>query len=172
VAFLAGTVLLAVTYGGVGERILGNLAWDRSAEVREVSLTVYRFLRPEQLLFGVSPDEIGGLMRRLGLDYPYETIENFWVVLSLQLGFPFFALFVAGFLALLLHLARISAAPIRLALVGFVLAASTNNSLSAKTAVLSVVVATIYGCAAYRLGRERQRPVTPPARPRVRVAAV
>jgi hypothetical protein len=103
-AFLAGAVLLAVTYGGVGERILGNLAWDRSAEVREVSLTVYELLRPEQLLLGVSPDEIGGLIRRLGLDYPYETIENFWIVLSLQLGFPFFLLFAAGFLTLLAHL--------------------------------------------------------------------
>lgn len=169
-ALLVGAVLVAVTFGGIGERILGNLAWDRSAEVRQVSVTVYQLMRPEQLLFGVSPDEIGGLIRRLGLDYPYETIENFWIVLSLQLGFPFFALFTAGFLVLLLHLARISGAPMRLALLGFVLAASTNNSLSAKTTVLSVVVATIYGCAAYQLGRERPVPAALHGRARAAVA--
>jgi hypothetical protein len=159
---LVGALLLAVAFGGVGERILGRLAWDDSAEVREVSLTVYRFLRPGQILQGVSPAEIEALIRRLGLDYPNETIENFWIVLSLQVGVVLGAVFTAGFLAFLWRLGTIGGTPVRLALLGFALTISTSNSLSTKTSILSAVVAITYGCAAYRLGRDRH-PATGPA---------
>ncbi|MCB1884497.1 MAG: VpsF family polysaccharide biosynthesis protein [Geminicoccaceae bacterium] len=173
---LLGVVLVAVAFGGVGQRIIEKLTWDESASVRQVSFTVYRFLTPEQLLFGVSPDEILKLIARLGIGSEAATIENFWIVLSLQLGALFCALFAAGFLVFIVHLDRIGPVALRFGLFGFVLVASTSNSLSSKTAIFGMVVAIAHGTAAYRLRAaeadepEPRRFPYPPTRQRTRSA--
>lgn len=137
---LPAAMAAAILLGGVGERIIAKLAWDESAEVRTTSLTIYQHMSLDQILFGMSPAEIAAAMRAIGLHLPDEAIENFWIALSVQVGAMLLTCFAAAFLAFLWHLGRRSSWPVRLALIGFLLIASTSNSLSAKDILLFAVV--------------------------------
>jgi hypothetical protein len=137
---LPAAVAAPIMLGGVGARIIAKLGWDESAEVRATSLTIYQHMSLDQVLFGMSPAEIATSMREIGLHLPDEAIENFWVALSVQVGVILLACFAVGFLVFLWHLGRRNSWPIRWALVGFVLIASTSNSLSAKDILLFAVV--------------------------------
>ncbi len=130
----------AIVYAGIGERIVAKLAWDDSAAVRETGFLVYDYVRLDDLLFGLSPAEIEALIRRVGFTAEVPTLENFWIVITLQLGLVVGLPFVAAFFAFVVHLARMNAWPVRFALLGFILVVSTSNSLSAKTAIFTNVV--------------------------------
>ena len=127
-AVLAGGV--AAT--GLGERIFKNLTWDNSANVRLRAWEVLNHVRDAEQWFGVSIPRIDNIALRIGIDPRYEAIENFWLYLLLLLGVCGFALFVLGLACLLLHLWRISAAPLRVALVVYLVLASGSNTLASK----------------------------------------
>jgi F0F1-type ATP synthase membrane subunit c/vacuolar-type H+-ATPase subunit K len=148
-----GMIVAAVASGSIGERIMGSLAWDSSAQVREKSILVLYLIGWPQFLFGMSPGEIAKIMLQAGINPPYEAIENFWVLLLLQTGAPLLALFTACLLAFLVRLAILGGAAIGLGFVMFVIAASTSNSLASKTEVFVIVVAMAQLAAAYRCTR-------------------
>jgi hypothetical protein len=148
----------SVSLGGIGERILGKIAWDDSAQVREQSLAVLHHMTTEQILFGVRPADIPVLAKRVGIEFPKEAIENFWVGLAMQVGAPLVVLFGFGLAAFLARLGRIGGRAVALGLAGFMVVASTSNSLSAKSSVLVAVAAMAQLAAAghcrRRLARE------------------
>jgi hypothetical protein len=148
-----GSIITAVASGSIGERIMGSLAWDSSAQVREKSILVLYLIDWSQFLFGLSPAAIEKVMLQAGINAPYEAIENFWVLLLLQTGAPLLALFTACLLAFLVHLSILGGAAIGLGFVIFVIAASTSNSLASKTEVFVMVVAMAQLAAAYRCTR-------------------
>lgn len=141
-------LLLALGIGGaaalgLGERIFGQALWDDSAQVRLHIWSVFAYLRPEDLVFGIAPAEIEDLIYRLGLNYPQETIENFWLLMLMQFGAIGMVPFVGGLAAGMIHLWRLSGLPGRLALAVFLAIASTNNSLAAKCHSLVLLYAAV-----------------------------
>ena len=144
-----GTALLAavVAATGLGERIFKNLTWDNSANVRLRSWEVLDYVRDADQWFGVSIPRIDSIALRIGIDPRYEAIENFWLYLLLLLGVVGFAVFLLGLVCLLLHLWRVSAAPIRVALVVYLLLASGANTLASKGTSL-LLLALVAQCLA------------------------
>ena len=139
----------AIVYAGIGERIVAKLAWDDSAAVRETGFLVYNYIRLDDLLFGLSPAEIEALIRRVGFTAEVPTLENFWIVITLQLGLVVGLPFVVALFAFAFHLGRMNAWPVRFALFGFILVVSTSNSLSAKTAIFTDIVVIAFLAAAH-----------------------
>jgi hypothetical protein len=145
-----GAIVAAVAAGGIGERIMAKLAWDDSAQVREKSLLVLGIVDWQQLLFGMSPDEIARAAEEVGIRFPSEAIENFWVVLLLQVGALLLALFAIALGLFCGRLARRGGAAVGLGLFGFLIVASTSNSLATKSEVFVVVILLAQLAAAYR----------------------
>lgn len=136
-----------VAASGLGERIFAEPLWDDSAQVRVVSLNALVYMTGGEIAFGMSPAAIETVIFRLGLNYPLETIENFWVLMLMQFGAVGLVLFVIGMLAGSLFVWTRTDALGRLALILFVAVASSNNSLAAKSPAAPLVFAlvTLYG---------------------------
>jgi hypothetical protein len=164
---VVGSALLAavVAVSGLGARIFKNLTWDNSADVRLKSWDVLDHVHGAEVWFGVSMLDIASIAERIGIDPRYEAIENFWLVMLLLLGVLGFVAFVVGLVVLFTYLWRISAAPMRVALVMYLLVASGANTLSSKNVSLLLLVMAVQ-CAAVA----RVAPQVDPLRRRLRSA--
>ncbi len=146
VTALSATILVT----GLGDRIFKNLTWDHSASVRLRVWNVLDYLHDEALWFGMPIPSIDLIAIRVGLDPKYEAIENFWLYMLLLLGIVGFVLFVAGLACLVLHMFRISQAPLRAGVVIFFLVASGANTLSSKGMVLVMLAMVVQAAYQYR----------------------
>ena len=148
VIFVVPVAAALVWESGLGDRIFEGLYLDDSAAVRLRIYHVFDFTSATDLLFGLSPERIVALSARIGLDPTYEAIENFWLLMLLQLGVPVFVVFSTGLLSGLYLLWLRSGSGGRLALLVFVATASTTNSLAAKTASLTMLFSILFCTAA------------------------
>ena len=150
VVMFAGTVLAAlVAASGLGERIFAKLLWDDSADVRIHSWQALDYLSASDIAFGISPAEIRTIIYRLGLIHPMQTIENFWLIMLLQLGIVGLVPFIAGLFAGGAYLWRLSETRGRIALVLFFIVGSSNISLASKTCALATLFIALIGAATY-----------------------
>jgi hypothetical protein len=120
VAFIAGSLLLPAlfvaltTMTDIGQQILTHLYFDDSAEARVIQRQIVDLLKWQNFLFGMSPDRIEFLKAQIGLLKAGMDIENFWLLMFLNLGtigFPFFA---GALFLLLLHAINVSLLPVGL----------------------------------------------------------
>lgn len=129
----------------LGSRIFETLFWDESAASRIESVLLVNELSTDQLLLGIGADGLDALESAHG---HWFNIENFWVVLLLQLGVIIFCLFAAGLLSIFFFLARKGPLVVRLSVLAYLIAASSNDALSHKTPNLGIVVAMWIGATA------------------------
>ncbi|HTR16908.1 MAG TPA: VpsF family polysaccharide biosynthesis protein [Acetobacteraceae bacterium] len=161
---LPAVAALLLTQTAVGDRLIAHSHWDASAEVRSVQWRLLSLMTREEFLFGVTRMRREVLLHQLGLTYPIGVIENFWLLLLTDLGAVGFAVFVAGFLALLLWGWRRATPLGRVMLIGVVLVASGSNSLGRKSNVLTVLVPVLLaGAALAAEERVARGPVAPAA---------
>lgn len=132
-------VMAFVAATGVGQRIFNHMLWDHSAGVRVQSWNALSFMNASDLLFGVSQQQIQVITFRLGLLFPMETIENFWLLMLMQMGVVGFIWFVVAIVAAGIHLCRGNQPGARLAFLVFIVVASSNNSLGSKSCELTLV---------------------------------
>jgi hypothetical protein len=145
----AGGILAAGILGGIaiwaglGDRLVGHLYWDSSAQVRVAQWQILDRLEPAQWLFGTPRDVLLGDLNALRLDSGVEVIENFWLLMFVSLGAVGFPVFLAMLGALCLWCWRRTEADGRILLVSILLVASTSNSLGRKSTILVCLVATM-----------------------------
>lgn len=126
----------------IGARIMTHLYVDDSAQVRNIQWDVLGLLDMRDMLFGVSPDRLGMLKVQIGLDSATTDIENFWLLMFLNLGIIGFLVYLVAFFSFLFHLGRRVKNPLGWAMVlGAVLIDSTSNSLGRKSADLVFLAA-------------------------------
>lgn len=138
-AMCAAGISLLVALTGIGDRIIHNLVWDNSAQVRAQVWSAFGYLHGMDWWIGVSPREIDRIALAMGLDPRYEAIENFWIYMYMQFG-------AVGYLPFLVALAGLialnfkTATPAMVAsMIAFFCIASTANSLSSKSLSLTFV---------------------------------
>lgn len=123
---------------GLGQRIFESLYLDSSALSRIDSVQILHDLEPKDLLFGIGAEGVTQVEHaRRG----WFNIENFWVVLILQMGLPMAALVSLALLSLLYSIYRKAPVPVRYMLVAFIVTASSNNALTVKTQNLLILIA-------------------------------
>jgi len=148
-ALLAPVVLVAIAAQlGLGERIVHEFRWDDSAQSRLLAFKIFDYASPQELLWGMGPARIEWSLDQLKHSTILNDIENFWILLLLQVGIiPF--LFLAGaLLSTLASLAWRQPMPLRLAVLVFLVLTSSNNSLATKSQSLAILVAIMLGAAA------------------------
>lgn len=140
--------ILALAYFSLFETNLGarivelSALSDSSAQARFKIGTIFGFLDSDQLLWGIPQTD-----RMIIIDKnPYfSIIENFWVGWLLNFGLVLFVPLAASFLYFLYGLARGRGMAVSLAIIAFLLIASSNNSLSAKSPNLLFLVCATAG---------------------------
>lgn len=146
-----GVLLLVFALTPFGQLMLERMTWDDSAETRLSLFGIFRYLSPTDLLIGIPLERLNTYL--LLLDIPW-TIENAWVQLLVRFGLIFFAVFLWALSRLFRFLARDLPLEGVFALVLFLLIASSNNSLSGKGNILSVMtILAMSGRAHYHLIR-------------------
>lgn len=134
---VATAVALTITIfaTGIGERLFRSLTWDGSAAVRYRIWDIFDYLNANDMLAGVSPGRIAQLGTLIGLE-ANEAIENFWLVLFLQMGWIGFIPFVIAMACMFAWLWKNSRGAMLVAVPLFFVVATSNNSLATKTIVL------------------------------------
>ena len=149
-----GLVFLIVGTG-FGARIMERGIYDDNASVRVHSFDLLSRLTDEQLWTGID-----GAYYQLLLDKYRDVtiIENFWVNLLVAFGIPMFALFAVSFFWFLYGLQKSQSGLMSCAVLSFLVVASTNNSLSTKSAALTVFSVAVYGFRKHPVSPREARP--------------
>lgn len=144
---LIGTFAIAVgavlTLGTVlGERIVALAQFDESAQARIKAFKLFDYLSTSDLLYGVDFAEVNFILK---LDRDVHIIENCWIAILLMLGAILFVPFVLSLLGFLRSIARARGAVAAIAILNFLLVASTSNSLSTKSPALALFAVALCG---------------------------
>jgi hypothetical protein len=143
-------MLMLITSTDIGERIITHMYLDDSAEVRSLQWLVLNHLNLHDVLFGVSPDRMGVLKYQIGLGNATTDIENFWLLMFLNLGSIGFVVFLIAFGLFLAHLGRTTAHPLGWMLMfAAILIDSSSNSLGRKSVDLLFMTACMIAMTGY-----------------------
>jgi hypothetical protein len=143
-AVMMGIGLFAylLTETSFGARFMERGLHDENATVRINAFNLLSYLSADELWRGIDTSYYQFLISK----YPdLEIIENFWINLLVSFGVPIFIIFVVSFTCFFLGLRKGCGVEATLAIVSFMLVASTNNSLSTKCAALTIFVIVAYG---------------------------
>ena len=154
---ITATVVLPVVFyviisqTTIADRIVDNFYYDGSAAVRVTQWEIFNHLSLKHWLFGISKEELGVLKYQIGLGDKDTDIENFWILMFLDLGSIAFTVFVVLFVGFIVHLARYAGT-----LNGWLLAGSafvidsSSNSLGVWSNDLLIEVAFLIAISGYR----------------------
>jgi polysaccharide biosynthesis protein VpsF len=143
-------MLLVITSTDIGERILSHLYVDDSATVRSIQWLVLNHLNLHDVLFGVPLERLNVLKYQIGLGAETTDIENFWLLMFLNLGIMGFVVFLIALGLFLVHLGRVTAHPLGwMLLIGSIIVDSTSNSLGRKSVDLIFMVACMVAMSGY-----------------------
>lgn len=156
-AVLVGVpVLMAIvfTQTNFGQRILLHMYWDESASTRVIQWQVLTHMTTQEILFGTPFERMRNIVFQIGLELPFNDIENFWLLLFVNLGLIGYLFFLAGFLVFIRHLWKILPVSGRILLVAVLIVASSSNSLGRKSNQLTIAVPAMLALAAFRKPEE------------------
>jgi hypothetical protein len=157
--FLAGAAIITLTTAGQGTRVLSGLHWDESANTRVIGLRILDMVSPSEIIFGIGQQGILERSERLASYYGIIGLENSWLLLMLIFGVAGLLVFLTALIAWLREILAGAPATAYLAVLGYLMIASTNNTLAAKDSSLIQLVILLYGARAYAamLGQPVQR---------------
>jgi hypothetical protein len=151
VVILPPLILIVVTSTDIGERIFSHLYLDDSADARTLQWLVLNHLNLHDVLFGVPPDRLDSLKYQIGLGGDTTDIENFWLLMLLNLGAIGFVVFLIALGSFIMHLGRTTAHPLGwMLLIASILIDSTSNSLGRKSVDLFFMVACLVAMTGYQ----------------------
>lgn len=142
---LAGGAALtaALVAGGMLSRFSGGVV-DENFFARVTIYQIFTLTSPADILLGMDLDKVGAIvLAELGLPY----IESSLVALVYMMGLPLALVFCWLVAALFLRLLRGTPLPLKLATLTFFLAALSNNTLTTKTALVTIMVVLLVGLA-------------------------
>jgi len=143
-------VTVVVTQTTIADRIIHSLYYDDSAEARATQWDVFRYLSLKDWLFGISKDHLIALKYQIGLGSNDTDIENFWILIFLDLGVIGFTVFVTVFCGFLLHLGRYAQSLNAWLLIGCALVIdSSSNSLGVWSIDLFMETAFVVAIAGF-----------------------
>jgi hypothetical protein len=101
-------VAIIVTQTSIANRLMDSLYFDSSAEARVTQWEIFRHLTLRNWLFGIPKIDLSVLKYQIGLGGKETDIENFWLLMFLDLGVIGFTVFLSVFGMFLYHLGRMS----------------------------------------------------------------
>ena len=141
---------IIVTQTTIADRIVDTLYFDDSAQVRVFQWNILNYLSLKNWLFGVPLQELIALKYQIGLN-AVEDIENFWLLLFLNLGAVGFVAFLSVLGTFLVHIARYGGGMYAwMLMLSALIIDSGSNSLGQKSNDLVIEVAFLMAMAGYK----------------------
>jgi hypothetical protein len=143
-------LIMLVLTTNVGERIITHMYADDSVSVRNTQWLVLNYLNLNDVLFGVPPVRLELMKYQIGLGEATTDIENFWLLMFLNLGVIGFVVFLFALALFILHLGRRVNHPLGwMLLLAAILVDSTSNSLGRKSPDLFFMTACLIAMTGY-----------------------
>lgn len=143
-------LLVLITSTDIGGRIVSHMYYDDSVDVRNVQWLVLNHLNFHDVLFGVPPDRMDVLKYQIGLAADTTDIENFWLLMFLNLGAMGFLVFLFALGFFVAHLGRLVDHPLGwMLIVAAIMIDSTSNSLGRKSIDLFMMAACLVAMTGY-----------------------
>jgi hypothetical protein len=139
--------LAVLLNSGMGERLMAAAHWDESANSRMLALHVFDHMSMEDILFGISGQRIMDITASLNSSVKLGGIENPWLLMFMFLGAILFPLWLIATAAFLYRLLRRQPLALQLAVMAYVVIASTFNSFGTKDSTYLIMVCAVL-CAA------------------------
>jgi hypothetical protein len=152
-AMIVVPIIIAVvaTQTSIADRIMDNLYYDDSAATRTTQWEVLRYLDLRNWLFGIPHTQLDVLKYQIGLGGKDTDIENFWLLMLLNLGVIGFLTFLVVLGIFMIHLGRhANTMNGWLLIFASMLIDSTSNSLGVRSNDLFIEVAFVVAIAGYR----------------------
>ncbi|MFL5281434.1 MAG: VpsF family polysaccharide biosynthesis protein [Rhodopila sp.] len=150
IVILPPLIIMVIAGTDIGERIITHMYYDDSASVRNTQWLVLTHLNLNDVLFGVPPTRLDVLKYQIGLGTATTDIENFWLLMFLNLGIIGFIVFLFALGLLIVHLGRTANHPLGwMLLVAAILIDSTSNSLGRKSVDLFFMTACVIAMSGY-----------------------
>lgn len=130
-----------VFFTGIGEGVATRASLDESAMARTHAITFFTDLPLSKYFFGVGNEEFVALVNRYSA---VSIIENFWIQLIVTYGVPVFFMLLFSYGKLVRWIVGRKQFQAYILVGTWLLAASTNNSLSIKTSALAVFLLILY----------------------------
>jgi hypothetical protein len=144
-------LVVIVTQTTIADRIVDTFYYDGSAEVRMTQWEIFNRISLSNWLFGISKQDLAVLKFQIGLGGRDTDIENFWILIFLDLGLIGFSVFMTIFLGFVVHMARRTGSMYGWLLVGSAMVIdSTSNSLGVWSNDLMLEVAFLIAMAGFR----------------------
>lgn len=140
VALVGGTLLTTLLFAAGLLGRFSDTIFDENFFARVNIYQVFGLVDWKDILFGMKASDLIGIVREK-LHLP--AIESAPVVLILLLGLPIALLFTVLVFGMLLRLLRGAPMPVWIGTITFLLASLSNNTLSAKTPVVMMIVVLI-----------------------------
>jgi len=175
-ATLAGTSVLGAAgvmialFGG-GTRVFSSIHWDDSANTRIIGLRILDMVSPLDMIFGIGQQGIIERSQVLASYYGIIGLENSWLLLLLIFGAIGLMFFIVALLAWFGEMLAGAPIPAYLGVLGYLIIASTNNTLAAKDSSLIHLVTLVYGARAYWIWTARRNRGPEPAQVRFAASA-
>ena len=148
--------LVVVIQSPIGARIAAHGLWDASAHSRFLAPIVLDFMKPEEMIFGVSMDRIMEITARVNQVVPISYIENPWLLMFMALGAVMFPLWLAATLAFARRLLRGQSLAGQLTVWAYFITASTSNSFGRKDSVYLIMACVVTCLAQIRKASSRR----------------
>lgn len=141
IVFLSLAFYFAIFFTDFGIGISSRTSVDDSALARTDAIAFFTSLNIGRYFLGTGPSGFTDLTSESSA---VSVIENFWIQHIVIYGIPMFFILLYGYTNLIRWIAANSSIQFKIVIFAFVIAASTNNSLSIKTSALAVFILTIY----------------------------
>lgn len=151
--------MILLTSTNLGIRLVNHLYWDDSAQTRNIQWRILGMMSLPQLLFGMNTDQLTDYIWQLGLLFPFNDVENFWLLIFCNVGAVTFIFFLFGFFSFLWWLWQQGTPGGRMLLVGMIIVLTSSNSLGRKSNMLTILAPAVM-CTRNFLRREDELMIT------------
>ena len=141
IIFLSLAFYIAIFLTDFGTGISSRTSVDNSALARTDAIAFFTSLNIGRYFLGAGPS---GFTDLISESSAVSVIENFWIQHIVIYGIPMFLVLMYGYMKLIKWIATNSSIQFKIVIFAFIIAASTNNSLSIKTSALAVFLLIIY----------------------------
>lgn len=141
IVFLSIAFYFAIFLTDFGNGISSRISVDNSTLARTDAIEFFTSLNIGRYFLGAGPS---GFTDLISENATISVIENFWIQHIVIYGIPMFMVLMYGYSSLVRWISKKSSIQFKIVIFAFIVAASTNNSLSVKTSALAVFILTIY----------------------------
>lgn len=142
--------IYVLTGTDLGERLVNHFYWDDSADSRRLQWKMIGLMTRSEWITGIDSKMLDSYAYQVALDFPFEDIENFWLLEFVNRGVISYVFYLIAFFALVIFAWRSASGWGRAMLVSVLFVATSSNSFARKSNVFDMLLPAVVCTYDYR----------------------